>query len=229
MAFMSIDRWLVIHKPFHYDTLMPSPKVYVVNALLCIDFEYYADIHICVMRDDDEALIAMVIASLSRLPSLFIITFFTVLTCRTAHNHARRIHAMEALRNDRMRSPSVAQSNKHIKTSLIIILTNTCTWLPLYLTQLLSVAVPSIQAPRGLIFFVTWLQSSSAYINWIICMLTDTNFYAATKLLFWEIRLCCCCHEDEEERRTHRHPSCSRSNPRTSDSQVSSVSDYSRY
>jgi hypothetical protein len=205
LAFMSIDRWLVIHRPFHYDALMPASKVLAINTLLWfvsiafftpflftdVGYEYYADIHICAMSKSEDAVVALVVTSIARLPPLFVIVVFTVLTCRTAHTHAQRIHALEANSAGSRISDASAQqpSNKHIKTSLIIILVNTSTWLPLYVTQILSVAVPSVEVPSEVLFVVSWLLSSSSYINWLICMLTDTPFRAATKSLFHDLRL----------------------------------------
>ncbi len=210
IALLSFDRWLIIHQPFRYSIIMDTKKAIGINvAIWALSFltyvAYFFDLihfhiildslkYICIVDVDEEHKPLLALVSVPAIIGCTVIFTFAILTCRTAHTQARRIAdqqiTLQAVPRRSGTRSHASTSTKYVRTTLLIIVAFTLTWLPTHILQIVMATNANMKIPDVLMYIFAWLLVSNSCINWIICLTTNTRFMKSTKLLLHDFLKC---------------------------------------
>ncbi len=192
MACLSLEQWLHIHYPLHYQHLVTNTRtalVIILTWVVCFflhvpyffhffDFELLDSVYICsaIVPTRENEIGILVIKSLIVLPSMAVIIICTSLSFRTAHLHVKQIIAQEAVNHLAHLPPGKRTSQfRHYRTTVITIIVFSCVWLPQYVIQA-YVAISQTYLNSTVIFITEWILISNSYVNFIIFVVTNRTF-----------------------------------------------------
>ena len=222
LAAMSIERWISVHKPLHYLTIVTRKRtLFLIFSIWVISFAIYTpffnklyefgfikEAYVCMINLYHSRQLVMILTTITTVPSLLIIIICSLWIFKTAHRHAKQIQTEQEFNLENIYNRHVIKMNKHIKTTLLITVAFCATWLPYYFFQIYITVIPLTVLNENrthlkrIFFVVKWALISNSYVNWIICTATDKVFRDGTVRMFSVLykKLSCSCRKKDVRR-----------------------------